>query len=87
MSTRQECAIPAGVQAAAPGASRDYLVTVFKPLKSGALYALVLRVQVAQPIEWVRAHVDEIATRGVRQDRIAKDPNVPIVALNVELAP
>lgn len=67
------------------GPLQDYLVTVFKALKSGDLYALVLRVTVAQSIEWVRAHVDEIANIGVQNDSVARLPQLPIVALNVEL--
>ena len=65
----------------------DYFVTVFKKLKSGDLYALVLRVSVDKPIQWVRAHVDEIVRNGITVDRIANNPNLPIVALNIEYAP
>lgn len=68
------------------GPKRDYLVTVFKRLKAGDLYALVLRTTSRQPIEWVRAHVDEIVALGIQKDPIAKLPQLPIVALNVEYA-
>jgi hypothetical protein len=68
------------------GAARDYLVTVYKALKSGDLYALVLRVNVAQSIDWVRANVDEIVAVGIKDDAVAKNPALPVVALNVALA-
>lgn len=62
---------------------RVYLVSSFQALKSGHLFMLELRVAVAQPIEWVRAHAEEIARRGIQQDRVANKLASPIVALNV----
>jgi hypothetical protein len=70
-----------GAQKHPDGPLRDYLVTVFKKLKCGGLYALVLRVSVAQPIEWVRWHVDEIVAIGSKQDR-----HLETVALNIAAA-
>lgn len=65
---------------------REYLVTSFQAMKSGALFALVLRVTVAKPIEWVRQNADQIAAKGVADDPQARRLNAPIVALNVEAA-
>lgn len=66
--------------------NRDYRVTAFQALKSGHLFALVLRVTVAKPIEWVRQHADEIAAQGIATDPQARKLNAPVVALNVEPA-
>lgn len=64
----------------------EYRVTVFQPIgKAGELFALVLRVSTAAPIEWVKQHADEIAARGVQQDRVASRLGAP-VALAVEVA-
>lgn len=75
-----------GTRSQTDGPARDYLVTVFKALKSGDLYALVLRITVAQTIEWVRANVDEIVALGSQKDSVARNSALPIVALNVALA-
>lgn len=86
MNPQEGITVRIGDSASTNGPPTDYFVTVFKALKSGALYALVLRVTVAQPIQWVRAHADEIAAIGVQQDTVARNPNLPIVALNAALA-
>lgn len=86
MTNQESVFMRIGTQNQTNGSPRDYLVTVFKALKSGDLYALVLRITVAQTIEWVRAHVDEIAAVGVRNDGVARNTTLPIVALNVALA-
>lgn len=46
-----------------------YRLTVFSPIKAGpaAMLATVLRVEVEEPVEWVRAHADEIAARAVER--------------------
>lgn len=82
----QACYVRIGAQPPTGGAPRDYLVTVFRALKSGHLYALVLRVTVAQTIEWVRTHVDEIVALGSQHDNVARNTELQIVALNVESA-
>jgi hypothetical protein len=65
---------------------REYRVTVFQPIgQAGDLFALVLRVSVAAPIEWVKQRADEIAARGIQQDRVASRLG-PYVALSVEPA-
>lgn len=58
----------------------EYLLTVFSPIKAGpaTLLATVLRVGVEQPLEWVKAHADEIAAKAVSR---------PVVALWIEVAP
>lgn len=83
---KQECVVRIGTQPPFGGTPRDYLVSVFKALKSGGLYVLVLRVTVSQTIEWVRSHVDEIVAVGVQHDSVARNTALPIVALNVEPA-
>jgi hypothetical protein len=86
-SSKNAVQVRIGKREGAAGPQQNYLVTVYKALKSGDLFALVLNVQVSAPIEWVRRHVDEIVTVGIQQDSIAKLPQLPIVALSVELAP
>lgn len=56
-----------------------YRVTAFSPIKAGpaSLLATILRVEVDQPIEWVRRNADEIAAKAVQR---------PVVALWVEEA-
>jgi hypothetical protein len=64
----------------------EYRVTVFQPIgKAGDLFGLVLRVSTEAPIEWVKQHADEIAARGIQQDRVASRLGQP-VALAVEAA-
>ena len=64
----------------------EYRVTVFQQIgTAGDLFALVLRVSVAAPIEWVKQRADEIAARGIQQDRVASRLGQP-VALAVEVA-
>lgn len=64
----------------------EYRITVFQRIgQAGDLFALVLRVSVAQSIEWVRQHADEIAACGIQQDRVASRLGAP-VALAVEVA-
>lgn len=82
----KEIVVRIGTTPPSGGTARDYLVTVFKALKSGDIFALVLRVSVAQSIEWVRTNVDEIVAAGIQNDSVAKNPALPIVALNVALA-
>jgi hypothetical protein len=66
--------------------SNEYKVTVFQQIgQAGDLFALVLRVSAAAPIEWVKQHADEIAARGIQQDRVASRLGQP-VALAVEVA-
>ena len=84
--TNQESVLRIGTETKTSGDPRDYLVTVFKALKSGDLYALILRVTVAQSIEWVRAHVDDIVAAGSQHDGVARNSLLPIVALNVASA-
>ena len=54
-----------------------YRVTAFSPINAGpaSLLATVLRVEVAQPLEWVKRNADEIAAKAVSR---------PVVALWVE---
>lgn len=51
-----------------------YRGTVFQRLSSrnAALLATDLRVEVAQPLDWVRQHADEIAALGVNQARFGR---------------
>ena len=86
MINKENVCVRIGAGSKKDGIARDYLVTVFKALKSGDLYALVLRVTVAQTVEWVRAHVDEIVAVGIENDSVARNSALPIVALNVALA-
>jgi hypothetical protein len=70
-----------------PALERQYLVTSFQKLNhSDGIMGLLLRVTVAQPIEWVRKHAEDIAKRGIQQDAVAKTLTSPIIALNVEIA-
>lgn len=78
---------PLNATTTSAGHDRQYLVTSFQKLNGrDEIFGLVLRVTVAQPIEWVRQHADEIARRGVRQDAVARTLKSPIIALNVEEA-
>ena len=64
----------------------EYRITVFQRIgQAGDLFALVLRVSAAAPIEWVKQHADEIAASGIQQDRVASRLGAP-VALAVEVA-
>lgn len=53
-----------------------YFLSVILPIKGcSELFMLVLRVTVDQPIEWVKQHADEIAARGVADDKTARNVN------------
>lgn len=56
--------------------ANSYRVTAFLPLACGtAMLGLDLNVHVAQPLEWVQQHADEIAQFGINQDVAARQIN------------
>ena len=64
-----------------------YLVSALMPLPGGATLVSIYRVTVEQPIEWVKQHADEIATRAVADDSTARKVNAGrYTALWVEAA-
>lgn len=60
-----------------------YEMTNMVPLPGGALLAVIASVDVDQPIEWVRAHADEIGRACLEQDKVAAG----MLARNPGLAP
>lgn len=68
----------------------EFLLSVFLPLPAGHTFVSVYRVgvpNIAEPLAWVKAHADEIATRAVADDKVASKINAgAYVALNVEAA-